>query len=318
MSTEIREGQFFNNIFNMKISKIRTCTVCYSAWISLIYHITALLPDKTYLKWRYRFQMGRKLDLDNPQTFNEKLQWLKLYNRNPEYTVMVDKVKAKEWGAERIGAEYIIPTLGIWDNPDEIDFEVLPNQFVLKCNHNSGLGMYICKDKSKIDIPKVKAALRKGLKQNYFLIGREWPYKDVPRKILAEQFMVDESGTELKDYKVFCFDGEPEIIEVDYNRFIAHKRNFYGKNWDFINMESVYPSDEKHTIARPEKLDEMLELSRKLAKGIPHVRADFYSIGNRLYWGELTFFHECGYGYFKPTEWDERLGKLIKLPFCYI
>ena len=286
--------------------------------LGLLNRTSALWPDRTYLRWQFRFAMGRKLDMDNPQTFNEKLQWLKLYNRKPEYTVMVDKVKAKEWVAGRIGAEYIIPTLGVWDNPDEIDFDELPNQFVLKCNHNSGLGMYICKEKSKINIPKVKKRLRKGLKQNYFLIGREWPYKDVSRKILAEQFMVDESGTELKDYKVFCFDGEPEIIEVDYNRFIAHKRNFYGKNWDFINMESVYPSDEKHMIARPEKLDKMLELSRKLAKGIPHVRVDFYSIGNRLYWGELTFFHEGGCGHFKPENWDERLGKLIKLPFCYI
>lgn len=283
-------------------------------WI--INNFSFMLSDELYLKWVFRLRMGYKLNLKNPLTFNEKLQWLKLYNRQPEYTVMVDKVKAKEYVAEKIGPKYIIPTLGIWDDPDDIDFDVLPNQFVLKCNHNSGLGMCICKDKSKLDIPKVKANLRRGLKQNYFLYGREWPYKDVPRKILAERFMVDESGIELKDYKVFCFDGEPEVIEVDYGRFTEHKRNFYGKNWDFITMELQYPSEEKHVIARPEKLEEMLDLARKLTKGIPHVRADFYSINNQLYWGELTFFHGSGTEYFRPSEWDVRLGKLIKLPLC--
>lgn len=280
----------------------------------LLERTSALWPDRTYLEWRFRLSMGRKLDLNNPVTFNEKLQWLKFYNRKPEYTVMVDKVKAKEYVAEKLGSEYIIPTLGVWDDPDEIDFDALPNQFVLKCNHNSGLGMCICRDKSKLDIPQVKADLRRGLRQNYFLHGREWPYKDVHRKILAEKFMVDESATELKDYKVFCFDGEPEIVEVDYGRFTEHKRNFYGKNWDFIKMEIEYPSEEKHAIARPEKLEEMLELARKLAKGIPHVRADFYSINNQLYWGELTFFHEAGMGHFNPEKWDERFGKLIKSP----
>lgn len=257
---------------------------------------------------------GKKLNLKHPVTFNEKLQWLKLYNRRPEYTMMVDKVMGKEYVAEKVGSKYIIPTLGVWDDPDDIDFDTLPDQFVMKCNHNSGLGMCICKDKSKLDIPKVKNGLRKGLKQNYFLHGREWPYKNVPRKILAEKFMVDESGTELKDYKVFCFDGEPEVIEVDYGRYTQHKRNFYGKDWNFIKMEIQYPSDENHVIARPEKLEEMMTLARKLSKGIPHVRVDFYSINNQLYWGELTFFHGAGMEYFNPEEWNERLGKLIKLP----
>lgn len=283
------------------------------AMLGVVARTSALWPDKMYLKLRYRLTTGRKLDLDNPVTFNEKLQWLKLYDRRPEYTVMVDKVKAKEYVADRIGTEYIIPTLGVWDDPDEIDFDTLPDRFVLKCNHNSGC-LCICKDKSRLDIPKVKADLRKGLRKNYFLMGREWPYKDVPRKILAEKFMIDESGTELKDYKVFCFDGEPEIIEVDYGRFTEHKRNIYGKDWDFIRMEIEYPSDEGHAIARPNKLAEMLDLARRLSKGIPHVRVDFYSVGNRLYWGELTFFHGSGYEHFNPHEWDERLGRLIKLP----
>lgn len=271
------------------------------------------VPDKPYLKLLYRAVVGKPLNLENPQTFSEKLQWLKLYNRRPEYTMMVDKVEVKNYVAQKLGEEYIIPTLGVWKSPDEIDFEALPNQFVLKCNHNSGLGMCICKDKSQLDIAKVKEELRRGLEQDYYLHGREWPYKDVPHRILAEKYMVDESGVELKDYKVFCFDGEPEIIEVDYGRFVHHLRNVYNKDWEFLKMQIEYPSDENHLIPRPQKLEEMLSMARQLAAGIPHVRVDFYCINGQLYFGELTFFHGSGMEHFRPEAWDERLGKLIKL-----
>ena len=272
------------------------------------------MDDRHFLQLAYRLNMGRRLDLDHPRTFNEKLQWLKLYNRRPEYTVMVDKVKAKEYVAGIIGEEHIIPTLGVWDDPDDIDFDSLPDRFVLKCNHNSGTGMYICRDKSKMDVKKVKAELRRGLRENYYLHGREWPYKDVPRKILAEKFMVDESGTELKDYKIFCMNGEPEVIEVDYGRFTKHMRNIYNKEWERLEMEIEFPSDASHVIDRPARLQEMLQLARRLSAGIPHVRTDFYSIDDKLYWGELTFFHGSGMEDFRPEEWDERLGKLIILP----
>lgn len=151
--------------------------------------LSPCLSDKLYLKLLFRHRMGYQLDLDNPKTFNEKLQWLKLYNRNPLYTVMVDKVRAKEYVANKIGEQYIIPTLGVWENVDDIDFDSLPSRFVIKCNHNSGKGMYICKDKSKMDVEKVRNGLRKGLRENYYLHGREWPYKDVPRRIIAEQYM---------------------------------------------------------------------------------------------------------------------------------
>lgn len=282
--------------------------------LALLSKFGYLLSDKLYLQFRYRLVIGKKLHLKHPQTFNEKLQWLKLYDRRPEYTVMVDKVKAKEYVASKIGEEYIIPTLGVWEDPDDIDFDALPDQFVLKCNHSSG-GLCICTDKRKLDIPKVKEELRKGLRDNYYLHGREWPYKDVPRRILAEKFMVDESGTELKDYKVFCFNGEPEVVEVDYDRFIEHKRNIYDKKWKFVEIQIEYPNDESHFIDRPEKLEEMLELARCLSAGIPHVRVDFYSISGRLFWGELTFFHGAGMETFKPEVWNLKWGKLIKLPF---
>lgn len=285
--------------------------------IILLDKLSFLFPDRLYLQLMYRLNVGKRLNLDHPVTFNEKLQWLKLYNRDPRYTVMVDKVKAKEYVAGIIGEEHIIPTLGVWDDPDDIDFDALPDQFVLKCNHNSGTGMCICRDKSRLDIKKVKAELRKGLRQNYFLHGREWPYKNVPRKILAEKFMVDESGTELKDYKIFCMNGEPEIIEVDYDRFVKHMRNMYDKEWNQVELELQFPRNPHHVIPKPEKLDEMLDLARKLAKGIPHVRADFYNISGKVYWGELTFFHGSGMEEFRPEEWDEKLGKLIVLPPPY-
>ena len=152
------------------------------------------MPDKEYLQRKFRAKLGTSLNLDCPQTFNEKLQWLKIYNRTPEYTVMVDKYKVRDYIAQMLGEEYLIPLLGVWDDPEDIDFDALPNRFVLKCNHNSGSGMCICKDKSKLNIAKVKAGLRKGLKQDYYLTGREWPYKDVPRKIIAEKYMEDASG----------------------------------------------------------------------------------------------------------------------------
>ena len=278
------------------------------------FRVDRFLSDKLYLSMLYYKTFGKSINWNNPTTFNGKLQWLKLYNRNPEYTIMVDKIKAKDWVAERIGEEHIIPTLGVWNTPDEIDFDSLPNQFVLKCNHNSGIGMYICKDKSKMDVEAVKKELWKGLKHNFYLQGREWPYKDIPRKILAEKYMVDESGTELKDYKVFNFDGKPTIIEVDYGRFVNHCRNFYDKDWKFIELQVQYPSNRSHQITRPEHLEQMLELAESLSQGIPHMRTDFYNIEGRLYFGEMTFFHGSGLERFLPEEWDDKLGKLIKLP----
>lgn len=282
--------------------------------ISLLVRFGKWIPDTIYLQMLYYLRMRKKLNLKHPITFDEKLQWLKLYNRRPEYTMMVDKVAVKKYVAKVIGNEYIIPTLGVWDNPDEIDFAKLPEQFVLKCNHNSGKGMFICKDKSSMDERRVISNLKRGLKEDYYKKWREWPYKNVHRRVLAEKFMVDESGTELKDYKIFCFGGEPEIIEVDYDRFIKHKRNFYDKEWNFIDMRIEYPSDKSHVIACPNNLKRMLDLARELSQGIPHLRVDFYSIGNRIYFGELTFFHEAGMGHFYPDSWNVKLGNLIKLP----
>ena len=270
--------------------------------------------DESFLKKAFKCHMKRELNLVTPKTFNEKLQWLKLHDRKPEYTMMVDKYAVRKYIADTIGEEYLIPLLGIWDNPDEIDFDALPNQFVLKCNHNSGLGMCICKDKSKLDIEKVKNELRKGLKQDYYLTCREWPYKNVKRRIIAEKYMSDEGKEELSDYKVLCFNGEPKIIEVHKGRFNGkHTQDCYDEFWNKTDIEQYDLPKTDEVMPKPAFLEEMLHLSKLLSKDLIHVRVDWYFTNNRLYFGELTFFDGSGYNLFCGDA-DELLGSWIKLP----
>ena len=273
------------------------------------YHI---LSDKNYLRKSFKVRTGCDLNLDHPQTFNEKLQWLKLNDRNPLYTVMVDKYKVKDYVYKKIGKEHIIPTIGVWNHPDEIDFHSLPDQFVLKCNHNSG-GLYICRDKAKFDTNSVKKGLATALKHNYYFQGREWPYKDVPRKILAEKYMTDESGVELKDYKIFCFSGQPKFIQVDFNRFAVHKRNLYTLDWQYIDAEIQFPSDRNIIIEKPEKLDEMINIAKILSDGLPHVRVDLYSVRDKVFFGELTFYHGSGFEKFSPENFGYTVGKWLRI-----
>ena len=227
---------------------------------------------------------------------------------------MVDKYSVREYIAETIGEQYLIPLLGVWSDPGEIDFDALPSQFVLKCNHNSGGGMCFCTDKSQLDIPKVKRELSKAMLENYYMQSREWPYKNVCRRIIAEKYMVDESGTQLKDYKVFCFNGSPYCIQVDFDRFTEHKKNLYSLDWSLLDFSFNYPSHPEITIERPKNLDKMLKLAEKLSAGIPYVRIDFYSIHTKLYIGEITFFPASGYGKFSPEKYDRIFGDMIQLP----
>lgn len=282
---------------------------------------TAFIPDRAYLRLAYKFYMGKRLNLHDPKTFNEKLQWLKLNDRKEIYTTMVDKVKVRDYIADIIGPQYLIPLLGIWDSPDEIDFNKLPNKFVLKCNHNSGTGMIICKDKDSLDIDKAREGLKKGLKENYFYLGREWPYKNVDRKIIGEQYMVDESNEELKDYKVLCFNGEPKLIELHQGRFTDHQsQDFYDVLWNktSITQNGTATYSATNEIApKPKTLGKMLELSKLLATNIPHIRVDWYSINDRLYFGELTFFDGSGFDPFdNPTD-DYMIGSWIDLTLAY-
>ena len=273
------------------------------------------MGDKTYLKLQFRAQMGKWLDLENPQTFNEKLQWLKLYDRRPEYTMMVDKYAVKAYVAQQIGREYIIPTLGVWDRFEDIDFDTLPERFVLKCTHDSG-GLVICRDKASLDLQMAREKLEKSLKRNFYFYGREWPYKNVKPRIIAETYMEDSHTGELRDYKFFCFDGEAKTL------FVATERQTTGEEtkFDFFDMDYQHlPFCNGHPNAhclpeKPKCFDEMRRLAEKLSKGIPHVRVDFYEVDGKVYFGELTFFHWSGFVPFDPAEWDVTFGSWITLP----
>lgn len=281
---------------------------------SILGHYFKWLPDKIYIKLMFRFKMGYKLDLRNPKTFSEKLQWLKLYNRKPEYTMMVDKYAVKDYVASIIGEKYIIPTLGVWDKPEDIEWDRLPNQFVLKTTHGGGSsGVVICKNKDAFNKDKAIRRLNKSMKQDIYRELKEWPYKNVKRRIIAEKFISDENN-ELNDYKIFNFDGEPRMIEVDYDRFKGHLRNLYTTDWERIDAVLKYPSDHEREFSKPEVLEELKELCRKVSVGIPHVRSDFFIVDNRIYFGELTFFHGSGYEKTIPEKFNKTIGDWLVLP----
>lgn len=268
--------------------------------------------DERFIRWEYYLGMHKVLNLDNPQTFNEKLQWLKLHAKHEEYTNLVDKYEAKKYVASVIGDEYIIPTIGVWDKFEDIDFDKLPQQFVLKTTHDSG-GVVICKDKSNLDISKARRKLNKSLKHNFYWEHREYPYKNVKPRIIAEKFMVDESGTELKDYKFFCFDGKPKMLYIATDRPYNTHFDFYDIEFNHLPFEQAHPLTKK-IIAKPKGFNEMLRLAEVLSQNIPHVRVDFYDINGRIYFGELTFFHMSGNFPFKPEVWDYKIGEWLKLP----
>lgn len=278
-------------------------------------HINNHLDDKTFLKKCFRAYMGSAPDIDNPQTFNEKLQWLKLYNRQPEYSIMVDKYRVREYIAQMLGEEYLIPLLGVWNNPNEVDFNTLPNKFVLKCNHNSGRGMCICKDKSALDIEFVKRQLQEGLDEDYYALYREWPYKNVPRRIIAEKFMQNADGSDLQDYKIHCFNGTPRFILVCKDRFSDSglTEDFFDVQWKHMFVARPNHPNSSTSIPAPQNLGVMLDFARKLACDIPFIRVDFYEISGKVYFGELTFFPASGLEKFEPDSWDKRFGDWLDL-----
>lgn len=273
------------------------------------------LSDKEFLLRVYPLIMDKPFNLENPHTFNEKLQWLKLYDHRPEYTMMVDKYKVRQYIADNFGREYLIPLLGVWDSPDEIDFSMLPEQFVLKCNHNSGLGMYICKDKSKLNINKVRKELKKGLKENYYLKCREWPYKEVERKIICEQYMTDQNCNDIIDYKIHNFNGKPQFVLVCSKRFSKEglHEDFYTPDWSRMNVKR-HNIPTTLGIAKPHNLDMMLEMSQRISHNYPFIRTDFYEINGKLYFGEITLYPASGWSKFDPEEYDMIFGNMLTLP----
>lgn len=273
------------------------------------------IPDITYLRIQYYLKMKKSLNLENPQTFSEKIQWLKLYGRRPIDTVLSDKYAVKDYISKNIGSQYVIPLLGVWDKFSEIDFEKLPNQFVLKCTHDSG-GIIVCKDKKLLDKKRAEKILTRSLKHDYFVFSRERAYQNIPRRIIAEEYKEDSQTGELRDYKFFCFDGEPKLL------FVASDRQNEGEEtkFDFFDMQYNHlPFTNGHPNAKvlpqkPASFEEMKKLAAILSKGIPHVRVDLYDVNGKVYFGEMTYSHWGGMMPFEPEEWDYTLGSWIKLP----
>ncbi len=306
----MKSGKRLKNVRIGLIKKIRTKI----GWLVSKTGFYDTLSDEKYLSLKFKKRIGRTLNLENPQSFNDKIQWLKLHDRNPRYTLLVDKALVKDYIAETIGKEYLIPTIGTWDKFDDIDFDMLPDQFVLKCNHNSG-GLVICKDKALLNKRKAKKQIDYCMRRNYFYVGREWPYKNVVPKIIAEPYMVDDSGTELKDYKLMCFGGKVKCSFTCSNRGKSGGLcvNFYDKEWKPMPFERHYPRNPIE-IEKPECYEKMVEVAEKLSAGIPFVRVDFYQIQGKPYFGEMTFYPGSGMEEFTPEEWDYTLGEWIELP----
>lgn len=277
------------------------------------------VKDETYLKWRYRFIFGRRLHLDNPQTFNEKLNWLKIYNRRPEYVQLVDKYEVKEIIKAKLqGMEGgTIPTYGAWNAFDEIDFDKLPSQFVLKStNGGGGSGVVVCRDKKTFNREKAKKQLEASMHSNW-KIEREWIYRDIRPRIIAEELMKNDDGSEIVDWKLFCFDGEPLLLFYASDRYIEGEQlkfDWYDMELRHLPIKSKgYPNANKKIEMFPE-WEAMKDVARALSKGMPHVRVDLYLINHKIYFGELTFFHDGGMVPIYPEEWDYTIGQWLTLP----
>ena len=272
------------------------------------------INDKKYVQALYKYRIGKKLDLTAPVTFNEKLQWLKLYDRNRIYTIMVDKYAAKKYVANLIGQRFIIPTLGVYNHFDEIDFNRLPNSFVIKCTHDSG-GLIIVKNKESLNISKAKKKINALLKRNYYKYTKEWPYKNVKPRIIIEKYMKDKNSSSMKDYKFFCFNGKPEIMYLSegLENHKTAEMSFFDMDFNLVDCKRKDYRPLHYKPNKPANFEKMKQFASILSKDIPRVRVDFYEINGKLYFGELTFFTASGYIPFHDEKWNKKLGDMIDL-----
>ena len=277
------------------------------------YYEKMFVSDEKKLRKLFKKRLNRELNLENPVKYNDKIQWLKLYWRDPLATKCADKYKVREFISETIGDEYLNELIAVYDSVDEIDIQALPQSFVLKGTHGSGYNI-ICKDKDKMNWKKEFKKMRRWLRLSYYLEEREWVYKDIKPRIICERYMEETNAEDLRDYKIFCFNGEPKLIQVDANRFNDHKRNYYDLDWNLLDISIDVPSDTETIIHPPERLSEMIVLSKVLSKKFPHVRVDFYEVDQKIIFGELTFFHSSGFGQFHPAEYEIEWGNYLELP----
>ena len=277
--------------------------------ISLRLKYKSIIDDKDFINLCYKSVFNKEVDFNSPKTFNEKIQWLKLYDRNSEYFDLVDKYRAKSIVAEKIGAQYVVPTLGVWDDFNDIVFDELPDRFALKCTHDSG-GTVLCSDKSHFNVNAASEKLCRSLRTNYFVVGREVPYKGVKPRIIAEEYL----GDEMIDYKFLCFNGKVKYIFActERNTIGGLKVTWFSPRWEKLSFCRHYPASEKE-IEEPKRFHEMLEIAEKLSGELRFVRIDLYEKDDRIYFGEYTFYPGSGYEEFTPSEWDLKLGEEIVL-----
>lgn len=305
---KIREMLYFIWKYIKKPEKL-ICDICdYDN-----HRFASLISDKLYLKCLFKKHMKIKLNLSNPKTFSEKLQWLKLYDRKPEYMIMADKVAVKQYISDKLGSKFVIPTIGVYDTVDEVPFDKLPEKFVIKCTHDSG-STFVCKNKADFDLENIKKILSQKLKSDFFWFGREWSYKNIKPRIIVEEFIPDKDGNCPVDYKFFCFDGKMEIFKIDYNRFTKRAANYYDKNCNFLNIGKIHSTpDPSIKLELPENFEEMVKITEILSEGIPFLRVDLYSVNNHIYFGELTFYPSSGVEPF-IGDGDIIMGNLLNLP----
>lgn len=269
------------------------------------------IPTKAYLKMVYWIKTGKKLNLKNPKTFCDKLNWLKIHELHPEYTQLVDKVAVRDYVSNKVGKDICFPLLGVWEHYDDINFEVLPEKFVLKCNHDSG-SVKVINNKNKMDHKELKKFFEDRLKMNPYTIGREYPYREVPPRIFAEKYMTPEGEEDINDFKFFCFNGVPKVMFVATERSTDCKFDFFDMDFNHMDIENIHPNS-SIVIKKPKKFEEMKRLAAKLSEGMKFVRLDLYEINGEVYFGEFTFFHAGGFWPFKPEKYELEYGELIQI-----
>ena len=289
--------------------------------LGFVYRLAPHIPDVIYLKLVFLLFFGRRLNLRNPKYFNEKLQWLKLYNRKPVYSLLVDKYEVKGYVANIIGEKHVIPTLGVWESFEDIDFDILPNKFVLKTTHGGGGGgVVICRDKERFDKASAKSKIKGSLLDDCFTKTREWPYKNVPHRIIAEKLLENKPGEEddLPDYKWYCFGGEPKYCQVIQDRSKSQTIDFFDTNWKHLEFIGLSPTAKNAVTPpiQPVSLEKQIMIAKELSNGIPFSRIDLYEVGGEVFFGEITLFPASGFGEFYPHKYNAVLGDMITLPHC--
>lgn len=270
------------------------------------------IPDSVLLRLEYKMKIGKKLNLKNPTTFNEKLQWLKLHDRKPIYTQMADKYGVREFVSQKIGYKYLVPIYGVWDSVDEVPFDELPDKFVMKCTHDSG-SVVLCTDKNKFDYEDAKKKLNKRLTKNAFWWAREWPYRNIKPRVIVEEYLKDWDNEYLPVYKVFCFDGVPKLIQqIQNDKQEDETVDYFDTEWQRQNIKQRFPNSE-NPMPRPKQLTKMLDLARTISQGVPFLRVDFYVVNEEIIFSECTFYTDAGYSIFEPEEWDVTLGEWLKI-----